>query len=186
MAIQLSDYQDILDELGDTAHAVLEANWQDASRVFTPRGLDTYLRGAAGLNSLGRGTDLVEAFLEAAPLVAREIGEEAVSELLSAAIKMYSRTSAAVLVLLFSTAPTAATRLGELELFKGYLGLLNTLLAQAPRGLRPMLSKLDVLLGYLTLGGLRRWAMWGVAAYRNQFEEQVAYFGWTTTMHAAS
>lgn len=177
MAIQLSDYQDILDELGATANEVLEANWHDAARVFTPRGLDTYLRGAAGLNSLGRGTDLVEAFLEAAPLVAREIGEEAVSEMLSAAIKMYSRTSAAVLVLLFSTAPTAATRLGELELFKGYLGLLNTLLAQAPRSLRPMLSKLDVLMGYLTLGGLRRWAMWGVAAYRNKFDEQVAYFG---------
>ena len=177
MAIQLSDYQDILDELGETANAVLEANWHDAARVFTPRGLDTYLRGAAGLNALGRGTDLVEAFLESAPLVAREIGEEAVSELLSAAIKMYSRTSAAVLVMLFSTAPTAATRLGELELFKGYLALLNTLLAQAPRGLRPMLSKLDVLMGYLTLGGLRRWAMWGVAAYRNKFDEQVAYFG---------
>ncbi|EIJ34440.1 nitric oxide reductase activation protein NorD [Thiothrix nivea] len=177
MAIQLSDYQDVLDELGETANAVLESNWHDAARVFTPRGLDTYLRGAAGLNSLGRGTDLVEAFLEAAPQVAREIGEEAVSELLSAAIKMYSRTSAAVLVLLFSTAPTAATRMGELELFKGYLGLLNTLLAQAPRSLRPMLSKLDVLLTHLTLGGLRRWAMWGVAAYRNKFDEQTAYFG---------
>lgn len=177
MAIQLSDYQDILDELGETANEVLEANWHDATRVFTPRGLDTYLRGAAGLQSLGRGTDLVEAFLESAPVVAREIGEEAVSELLSSAIQMYSRTSAAVLVLLFSTAPTAATRLGEMDLFKGYLSLLNTLLAQAPRALRPMLSRLDVLMGYLTLGGLRRWAMWGVAAYRNDFEAQAAYFG---------
>ena len=177
MAIQLSDYQDVLDELSETANEVLEANWRDAARVFTPRGLDSYLRGAASLNSLGRGTDLVEAFLEAAPLVARESGEQAVSELLSIAIKMYSRTSATVLALLFSTAPTAATRLGELELFKGYLSLLNTLLAQVPRGLRPMLSRLDVLLGYLTLGGLRRWAMWGVAAYRNNFDEQIAYFG---------
>jgi nitric oxide reductase activation protein len=176
MAIQLSDYQDILDELGDTANEVLESNWHDAARVFTPRGLDIYLKGAAGLKSLGRGTDLVISFIESAPAVAREIGEQAVSELLSSAIKMYSRTSAAVLVLLFSTAPIAATRLGELELFKGYLGLLNNLLAQAPRALRPMLSKLEVLLGYLTLGGLRRWAMWGAAAYKNDFESQAAYF----------
>ena len=177
MAIQLSDYQDILDELGDDANEVLEANWQEAARVFTPHGLEVYLKGAAGLKSLGRGTDLVISFIESAPLVAREIGEQAVSELLSASIKMYSRTSASVLVLLFSTAPTAATRLGELELFRGYIALLNILLAQAPRALRPMLEKLDILLGFLTLGGLRRWAMWGISAYRNDFAAQASYFG---------
>ncbi|WP_308874781.1 hypothetical protein [Thiothrix subterranea] len=177
MALQLSDYQDIIDDLGDTTKEVLEANWQEAARVFSPRGLDTYLRGAAGLKSLGRGTDLVESFLEAAPLVAREVGEQAVSELLSAAIQMFSKTSASVLVLLFSTAPTAAARMGELELFKGYLSLLNHLLAQAPRALRPMLEKLDVLLAHLTLGGLRRWAMWGISAYRNDFNGQAEYFG---------
>jgi len=176
MAIQLSDYQDVLDELGETANAILEANWQEAARVFSPRGIDTYLRGAAALNSLGRGTDLVVSFIESAPQVAREIGEDAVAELLSSAIKMYSRTSAEVLVLLFSTAPSAAARMGEIGLFKGYLMLLNNMLAQAPRSLRPMLGKLDVLLGYLTLGGLRRWAMWGVSAYKNDFEAQVDYF----------
>lgn len=176
MAIQLSDYQDVLDELGDTANEVLEANWHEAARVFSPRGQDTYLRGAASLKSLGRGTDLVVSFIESAPQVAREIGEDAVAELLSTAIKMYSRTSAEVLVLLFSTSPTAAARFGEIGLFNGYLLLLNNMLAQAPRSLRPMLGKLDVLLGYLTLGGLRRWAMWGVSAYKNDFEAQTAYF----------
>jgi hypothetical protein len=176
MAIHLSDYQEELDALSDNAHDVLEANWQDATRVFSPRGLDHYLKGASSLSSLGRGEDLVFSFLENAPMVAREIGEDAVSELLSSAIKMYSRTSAEVLVLLFSTSHVVAHRLNEIGLFKGYLNLLNTLLAQAPRALRPMLSKLDVLLEYLTLGGLRRWAMWGVSAYRNDFEAQVGYF----------
>src|SRR5690606_34275212 len=141
-----------------------------------PRGLEEYLRGAAGLKSLGRGTDLVLSFIESAPLVAREIGEQAVSELLSAAIKMYSKTSASVLALLFSTAPTAAQRLGELDLFRGYLSFLDHLLAQARRAIRPFLEKLDVLLGHLTLGGLRRWAMWGGSAYRTDFEGQALYF----------
>ncbi|WP_299872291.1 nitric oxide reductase activation protein NorD [uncultured Cocleimonas sp.] len=177
MAIHLSDYQEELDSLSENAHDVLEANWQDAARVFSPRGLDHYLKGASALSSLGRGEDLVFSFLESAPVVAREIGEDAVSELLSSAIKMYSRTSAEVLVLLFSTSHVVAQRLNEIGLFKGYLNLLNTLLAQAPRALRPMLSKLDILLEYLTLGGLRRWAMWGASAYRNDFEAQVAYFG---------
>lgn len=177
MAIHLSDYQEELDALSANAHDVLESNWQDAARVFSPRGLDNYLKGASSLSSLGRSEDLVFSFLENAPVVAREVGEDAVSELLSSAIKMYSRTSAEVLVLLFSTSPVVASRLNEIGLFKGYLNLLNNLLAQAPRALRPMLSKLDILLEYLTLGGLRRWATWGASAYRNDFEAQVAYFG---------
>jgi nitric oxide reductase NorD protein len=177
MALQLSDYQEILDQFDETTLEVLTANWQEATRVFTPRGLDTYLRGAAGLKSLGRGGDLVSAFLDAAPQVAKEIGEQAMGELLSSAIQMYSKTSASVIELLFSTAPTAAARLGELELFKGYLSLLNHLLAQAPRAIRPLLEHLEVLLTHLTLGGLRRWAMWGVSAYRNDFAGQADYFG---------
>ncbi|MFZ5660004.1 MAG: nitric oxide reductase activation protein NorD [Pseudomonadota bacterium] len=177
MAIQLAEYQDLLDELGEHASEVLEASWHDAARVFSPRGLDAYLKGAAGLKALGRGSDLVVSFIESAPQVAREIGEQAVSELLSAAIRMYSKTSVSVIVLLFSTAPTAAARLGELELFKDYLSLLDNLLAQVPRAIRPMLEKLDVLLGHLTLGGLRRWAMWGASAHRTDFDAQVKYFG---------
>ncbi|MDD5391012.1 MAG: VWA domain-containing protein [Gallionellaceae bacterium] len=177
MAIQLADYQDVLDELGEQAGEVLEATWHDAARVFSPRGLEAYIRGAAGLKALGRGTDLVVSFIESAPRVSREIGEQAVSELLSTAIKMYSKTSASVLALLFSTAPTAAARLGELDLFKGYLGLLDNLLSQAPRAIRPLLENLDVLLAHLTLGGLRRWALWGVSAHRNDFAAQAAYFG---------
>ena len=176
MAIQLAEYRDVLDELGDHAGAVLEAAWHEAARVFSPRGLDAYIRGAAGLKALGRGTDLVVSFIESAPLVAREIGEQAVAELLSAAIKMYSKTSAGVLALLFSTAPTAAARLGELELFRGYLSLLDQLLAQAPRAIRPLLENLEVLLAHLTLGGLRRWALWGVSAHRHDFAAQARYF----------
>ena len=176
MAVQLSEYQGLLDELGDQAGEVLEAVWQEAVRVFSPRGLQAYLEGAAGLKSLGRGSDLVVSYIESAPLVAKEIGEQAVPELLSTAIKMYSRTSAEVLSLVFSTAPVAANRLGELELFKGYLSLLDNLVAKAPRAIRPFLQSLDVLLAQLTLGGLRRWIAWGISAYRNDFDAQAEYF----------
>ena len=47
----------------------------------------------------------------------------------------------------------------------------------SPRGVRPMLENLDPLFGQLTLGGLRRWAMWGAHAYRTNYPEQAAYFG---------
>ncbi len=176
MAVELEKYQDILDELGDHTGEVLRAFWTEAARVFTPRGLEAYLQGATSLKSLGRGTDLVVSFIQSAPAVAHEIGEDAVSDLLSTAIKMYSKTSAAVISLIFSTSPVAAARLGDLELFRGYLHLLDTMLGQAPRGIRPMLEQLDTLLAQLTLGGLRRWALWGAQAHKTDFEAQQLYF----------
>lgn len=176
MAVELDNYQDVLDELGDHAGEVLRASWSEATRVFSPRGLENYLRGATGLKSLGRGTDLVVSYIQSAPSVARELGEDAVNDLLAAAIKMYSKTSAGVIALIFSSSPIAASRLGDPELFRGYLHLLDTLLAQAPRGLRPMLDHMGTLLGQLTLGGLRRWALWGAQAHKTDFDAQLKYF----------
>ena len=162
MAVQLADYPELLEDLGEHAAEVLEAHWHEAARVFSAHGLEAYLQGAGSLKALGRGSDLVVAFVESAPQVAREIGEQAVFEMLSTAIRMYSKTSAQVLALFLSTAPVVARRLGEIELFRGYLLLIDQLLAQAPQGVRPMLGKIEVLLDQMTLGGLRRWAMWGV------------------------
>ncbi|MDA8225835.1 MAG: nitric oxide reductase activation protein NorD [Betaproteobacteria bacterium] len=177
MAVELEKYQGILDELGEHAGEVLRAAWGEAARVFSPRGLEIhYLQGATGLKSLGRGTDLVVTFIQNAPAVARELGEDAVSDMLAAAIRMYSKTSAAVIAAIFSSSPIAAARLGDPELFRGFLHLLDTLLAQAPRGVRPMLDHLGTLLGQLTLGGLRRWAMWGAQAHRTNFDGQLKYF----------
>ena len=174
--VELEKYQHILDELGDHAGEVLRASWTEAARVFTPRGLDAYLQGATSLKSLGRGTDVVVSFIQSAPAVAHEIGEDAVADLLSTAIKMYSKTSASVIAAIFSSSPVAAARLGDLELFRSYLHLLDTMLAQAPRGVRPMLDQLGTLLGQLTLGGLRRWALWGAQAHKTDFEAQQRYF----------
>ncbi len=177
MSVDLEKHQDILDDLGEHAGEILRASWGEAARVFSSRGIEKiYLQGATGLLSLGKGTDLVVSFLQSAPAVARELGEDSVSDMLSATIRMYSKTSASVIAAIFSSSPVAAARLGDAELFRAYLHLLDTLLAQAPRGLRPMLDHLDILLGQLTLGGLRRWALWGAQAHKTNFEGQVKYF----------
>ena len=178
MSIHLEDYRDLLDDLGEHASEVMEASWHEASRAFSAGGLQRYyLEGARSLHSLGRGSELVVAFIQEAPGLAQELGEDAVAELVSAAVKMYSKTSAAVITLLISTSSIAARRLGDLSLFQGYLRLVDNLVGQAPRGVRPMLEHLDELLAHLTLGGLRRWANWGAQAHRTDFENQVAYFG---------
>ena len=177
MSIHLDDYAELLEDLAPQSQEILRSAWVEATKTFSPRGLDNYLQGAAALQRLGRGPGLVDTWIEETPQVAKEIGEDVVADLATSALNFASKTSGAVIELILATAPTAAKRLGDAQLFLNYLQFLNTLIAQAPRGARPMLDKLDVLLGQLTLGGLRRWAMWGAHAHRTNYEEQIRYFG---------
>ncbi len=176
MSLNLSDYADLLADLSPHSQQALQAHWHEAVRAFSPRGLDNYLKGAAALRGLGRGDALVQAWIEQAPQVAKQVGEDVVADLATAALMLASKTSGAVIELLLASAPTAANRLGDAELFRNYLQFINTLIAQAPRGVRPMLDKLETLFQQLTLGGLRRWALWGAHAHRTNYEEQIRYF----------
>ncbi|MDD3530722.1 MAG: VWA domain-containing protein, partial [Gallionellaceae bacterium] len=176
MAINLDDYAELLETLSPHSRAALEANWHEATRVFSPRGIDNYLKGTSAIRGLGRGDSLVETWIEEAPRVAKEVGEDVVGDLATASLMLASKTSGAVIELLLATAPTTANRLGDAGLFLNYLQFINTLVAQAPRGVRPMLDKLEVLFQHLTLGGLRRWALWGAHAHRTHYEEQIRYF----------
>jgi len=176
MSINLADYAELLEDLSPHSQDALRANWHEAIKVFSPRGLDNYLKGAAAIRGLGRGDSLVETWVEQAPQVAKEVGEDVVADLATASLMLASKTSGAVIELLLATAPTAANRLGDAQLFLNYLQFINTLISQAPRGVRPMLDKLEVLFKQLTLGGLRRWALWGAHAHRTNYEEQIRYF----------
>ncbi len=177
MSVQLQDHAEWVEQLDPASVDWLKHTWPEATKVFSARGLDNYVKGAAALRGLGRGHALVNAWIDGAPQVAKEIGEDVVGELASTALMLASKTSGAVIELVLATAPTAARRLADAELFMQYLQFLNTLVSQAPRGLRPMLGQLDALLGQLTLGGLRRWATWGAQAHRTEYEAQIAYFG---------
>ncbi|MGO9445815.1 MAG: VWA domain-containing protein, partial [Thiobacillaceae bacterium] len=84
MSIKLEDYAELLEDLSLHTRVTLEANWHDATKAFSPRGLDNYLKGAAALRGLGRGDSLVETWLERAPMVAKEVGEDVVGDLATA------------------------------------------------------------------------------------------------------
>ncbi|WP_394807484.1 nitric oxide reductase activation protein NorD [Nitrosomonas sp.] len=177
MSINLDDYKELLEDLEPESVELLKHAWPEAVKIFSSRGLDNYLKGASAIRGLRRGRSLVDCWIDEVPLVAKEIGEDIISDLATSALSLASRTSGAVIELVLATSPTAAKRLGDAQLFQNYLQFLNTLIAQAPRGMRPMLNKLDILFGQLTLGGLRRWAMWGAHAHRTNYEEQIKYFG---------
>ncbi len=176
MSRPLNDHGALLAELSPSVRAALDAHGREAARRLSLTGVERYLRSAAALGGLQRGDGLVLCWLEQAPLVAGEIGEDVLGDLAASTLALTSRTSIAVVELLLTTAPAAAARLGDAELFRHYLQLIDVLVAQAPRGLRPLLDNLGRLLHQLSLGGLRRWALWGAHAHRSDLAEQLRYF----------
>jgi len=180
MTIKLDDYKECLKNAAPEVLATLESNFQEAARIMSPAGLQDYLDGAKGLCELGRGHDVVISFLQEMPLVVKECGEDIIRDCLHSALKLSSMTSGQVIALLFSSLPTAARRLGDPELLRGYLTLIHQLSAKAARGLRPMLSHIDELLTKLTLSGLKRWANFGAEAYRRDLNNLQAYFNLET------
>ena len=176
MAIKLEDYEFYLEDTAPEIRDVLEGTFSEAAHVMSPAGLQNYLEGARGLSNLRRGKDLVISYLQVMPLVTKECGEDIITDCIAAAMKLSSMTSGEVIALLFNSLPTAARRLGDAELLRGYLTLIHQLSATAARGLRPMLSHIDELLSKLTLSGLRRWANFGAQAYRRDFQNLTAYF----------
>ena len=129
MSINLEDYQELLDSLSPELQDSLRAAWLEATKIFSARGLDNYLKGAAALKGLGKGDGLVSTWISQAPLVAKEIGEDIVPDLVQTALSLASKTSGAVIELVLGTAATAANRLGDEVLFRSYLQFLNTLLS---------------------------------------------------------
>ncbi|MBI3779250.1 MAG: VWA domain-containing protein, partial [Gammaproteobacteria bacterium] len=176
MTIDLKDYHAQLDGLDQHVRGTLEGSFAEAARVMSPQGLHNWLEGAKGLSQLGRGNDLVVTYIQAMPAVVKEVGEDVLKDCITGAMKLASMVSGEVIQLMFDTLPTAANRLGDAELLRGYLNLIHQLSAKVPRGLRPMLAHLDELFAKLTLGGLRRWALWGAQAHVRDFPAQIAYF----------
>lgn len=158
----------------------LELVWHELGRTLTPQGLDSYLRGVHGLLALGRGIEPVLAYMDTMPAVAREVGEQVLPDTLNAVMQLSSLTSGTVIVSFFSSLPVAARRMGDADLLRQYLGLVHQVASKAPRGLRPMLDNIDQLLDKLTLGGLRRWALWGAQTHARHPEMLQAYFSLQT------
>ncbi|SDW32739.1 nitric oxide reductase activation protein NorD [Thiocapsa roseopersicina] len=181
MSIDFTEYLSCLKADADHPHTqALEASYHEAARVMSPRGLEHYLTGIKAMCGLNKGADLVLTYVQEMPRVAKEVGEDIIPEVVSALMKLASHTSGTVVAMIMSSMPLAASRLGDAEVLRGYLNLLHQLSGKSPRGLRPMMENMDELLSKLTLGGLRRWALWGAQAHARDLDGQMAYFGLQT------
>lgn len=180
MTVDLKEYFNCVAE-GEHEHwDVLESSYHEATRVMSPRGLQNYLEGTRAMCAMGRGQDVVLTYVQEMPAVVKEVGEDVIPDVVTGLMKLSSHTSGTVIALLMGNMPLAAQRLGDAEVLRGFLGLIHQLAGKAPRGLRPMMENLDELLTKLTLGGLRRWALWGAQAHQRDLDGQMSYFGLQT------
>jgi hypothetical protein len=180
VSIDFSEYVNCLDEDDHAHREVLDSSYHEAARVMSQTGLKNYLEGMRAMCTLGRNQDLVLTYVQEMPAVAKEVGEDVVPDIVTALMKLSSHTSGSVIALIMSNMPLVARRLGDADVVRGYLRLLHNLAGKAPRGFRPMMENLDELLSKLTLGGLRRWALWGAQAHARDLDGQMAYFGLKT------
>jgi hypothetical protein len=174
--ILLEEYSEFLEKLAPEVKSVFDATFADATRVISPTGLKDYLDGAKSLFNLGKGNEIVITYLEVMPQVAKECGEDIITDCVTAAMKLSSLTSGEVVSLLLSNLPLVTRHLGDAQLVRGYLTMIHQLASTAARGLRPMLLNIDELLSKLTLSGLRRWSQFGAKAYRRDFNNLTSYF----------
>ena len=180
MTIDFGEYIACLDPSEHIHREALESSYHEAARLMSPRGLDNYLQGMKAMCSMGRGQDLVLTYVQEMPRVVKEVGEDVIPDLVAGLMKLASHTSGTVITMLIANLPLAARRLGDADLLRQFMGLIHQLAGKAPRGLRPMMGVLDELLSKLTLGGLRRWALWGAQAHARDLDGQMAYFGLQT------
>jgi nitric oxide reductase NorD protein len=178
MSIDFSEYLACLK--ADPAHEhaqALESSYHEAARVMSPRGLEHYLTGIRAMCGLNKGPDLVMTYVQEMPGVAKEVGEDIIPDVVSSLMKLASHTSGTVITLMMATMNRLMARLPSAA---GGQPARHQLAGKAPRGLRPMMENMDELLSKLTLGGLRRWALWGAQAHARDLDGQLAYFGLQT------
>src|SRR3989338_2114754 len=90
MSIKLDDYHAQLDALAPELRAIIGASFAEAARVMSPAGLHNYLEGARGLAQLGRGTELVVAYIQNLPAGGKEAGEDVIQDCVTGGMKLPS------------------------------------------------------------------------------------------------
>ena len=176
MSIKLENYSKDLTDLSPEVKKLFESTFYETAQAMSPAGLKNFLDGAKTLTDLKRGNDIVITYLQEIPRVIKECDEYVIADVIATTTKLTSLSSAKVASTMLSNLPAVSYLLGDTELVRDYLNLLQKLANKTTRGLQPMLNHIEELLSKLTLEGLESWASFGVQAYRRDYSNLTKYF----------
>ncbi len=159
-----------------------------AQMKLSDAGVGAYIEGAQVICKMGRGEEPVLAFLEEMPLVAAQLGEGVIAEVVEFTRKLARTPNSKAIPPFLQSLSAAARHLESHQLFSEYLQLVwRTMERTSPKlhGIDSMytseclpdfLRSAPFLLGQLALGGLKNWVDYGIKGYPNDPERQRDYF----------
>jgi fructose-specific component phosphotransferase system IIB-like protein len=137
---------------------------------------------------LGRGAEPMLVYLEEAPDVVGETGEEVLVDLREFAHYMSTHTNFKAMVPFLQTSAAVARRLQNIELFRKYIEIIREMMDATTGsvhghhstfpspGLPELLKQAPRILTLVTLDGLKNWIDYGVRYYSDHPERQKDYF----------
>ena len=151
-------------------------------------GIAAYIEYASFLGKMGRGAEPILIFLEEWPLVARILGEDALPDIAECIRRMYKSPNGKAIVPFLQSLHSVVRRLPTKPQMQEYLNLVVDFMdgttgsihgihqTFASPGLPFLLKHINVLLGQLSLAGLKKWEDYGARFYNDHPERQIDYF----------
>jgi len=161
---------------------------QAALAALSAEGVAAYIESARFLGKMGRGAEPILIFLEGWPSVAKALGEGVLPDVMACVRRMTKSPNGSAIAPFLQSLPAAARRLQSPQQLRGYLdvaldfmerttGSIHGIHQTLPSpGLPEFFRQVPLLLGQLSLEGLRNWVDYGVRYYRDHPERQVDYF----------
>ncbi|HEU0283084.1 MAG TPA: VWA domain-containing protein [Gallionella sp.] len=189
-----------------TIPAELEAHWKqldcgfprvepvfadcmrEALATLSKEGVDAYIENARFLGKMGRGAEPILIFLEKWPTVAKALGEAALPAVMECIHRMWKSPNGNLITPFLQSLPVTARRLQSPEQLRGYLDIVLDFMERttgsihgiqqtfSSPGLPEFFKQIPLLLGQLSLVGLKNWVEYGVRYYKDHPDRQIDYF----------
>ncbi|GAV20441.1 nitric oxide reductase NorD protein [Mariprofundus micogutta] len=170
------------------ANRVFDDCMKEAKVLLSTEGLNSYIENARFLGKMGRGPEPLLVYLEEAPLVAKEVGEEALEDLREFAHYLSTHTNFKAMVPFLQTSGAVARRLHSYDLFNQYIEIIRDMMDRTSvsvhghhttfpsPGLVDLMKQAPRLLIELSLEGFKNWVDYGINYYSSHPGRQVDYF----------
>ncbi|OIO68077.1 MAG: hypothetical protein COY36_08225 [Zetaproteobacteria bacterium CG_4_10_14_0_2_um_filter_55_20] len=170
------------------ADAVFDDCMKEAKVLLSKDGIVSYIENARFIGKMGRGPEPLLVYLEEAPGVAKQVGEEALVELREFAHYLSTHTNFKSIVPFLQTSGAVARRLHSYAVFKQYIEIIRDMMERTSGsvhghhttfpspGLTDLLKQAPRLLTALPLEGFKNWVEYGINYYNDHPDRQVDYF----------
>jgi len=161
---------------------------REALAALSRQGIEAYIENARFLGKMGRGAEPILIFLEKWPAVARTLGEDALPAIMEFIHRMWKSPNGNSITPFLQSLPATARRLQSPEQLRDYLDIVLDFMERTTgsihgihqtfpsSGLPEFFSRIPLLLGQLSLTGLKNWVEYGVRYYQDHPDRQIDYF----------